>query len=90
MQQQTSQEALQAVKSQLPSLRTLVLNFVTACGERGATSEDLYHAYPKLPQSSLHARLSELQVRGKVSHHGFRRNTRGRKMIVWVANESRI
>lgn len=88
MYQATSKEAYEAVKPELPSLRTLVLNELKAAGETGLTSEDLYKKYPDMAQSSFHARFSELQVRGLASHHGYRRNVRGRKVLVWVATQS--
>lgn len=82
--QQTSIDTFKEIQHKLPSMRTLVLNAVTAAGENGVTAEDIYKQYPQIPTSSINARFSELQVRGKIQHHGYRRNSRGRKMLVWT------
>lgn len=81
----TSQEAYQAIKPKLPSLREKVLNVVIAAGMYGATMEDIRRQIPEARIDSINPRLSELQKRNLVAVSGVRRNSSNRNMKVWIA-----
>jgi predicted transcriptional regulator len=79
----TSVAAAQSLKT--ARMEELVLRFVRACGERGATTEEISAAM-QLPRVTVSPRMKPLETKGFVKATDARRKgASNRPSIVWVA-----
>lgn len=81
----TSQAAATRIRPTAATLRQQVYEFILACGERGATDEQIAIGLDLNPSSARPRRI-ELVEAGEVCDSGLTRNTRsGRSAAVWRA-----
>jgi len=86
MVRETTNEARQAIESDLPRLRRLVLGAIRSAGGNGL-SADRAAARLGLSPLSVRPRCTELAQAGTIKDSGLRtRNDSGRSAIVWVAS----
>ena len=67
--------------------RDAMIVFLDA-GERGATNEDLYAAYPGLQEHSIRPRVNELKRMGFIERLGRRMGSHGVAITVWRISEN--
>lgn len=83
----TSREAAERIRPNAGTLRAMVLEFIMARGEAGATDEEVQAAL-SLSGSTQRPRRVELCDAGLVVDAGLRRETAsGRRAVAWVASE---
>ena len=83
----TSRAAAEEIADRTATLRAKVLAHVRACGEAGATDEEMQAALP-MPANTQRPRRRELQLAGLIKDSGrMRRTASGRRAVVWVAME---
>lgn len=81
----TSREAAEEIRADVPRLRRLVYAHIASRGLTGATDQECQEAL-NLPANTQGPRRIELTNSGHVRDSGARRKTRsGRNAIVWIA-----
>ncbi len=82
----TSRAAASAIKSSAGTLRGIVLDYIRARGEMGATDEEIQEGIPMAPNTQRPRRV-ELCTLGLIVEAGTRATRSGRQAVVWqVAN----
>lgn len=85
MTRDTTLEAYEEAKPKAPTQRELIEGFISACGQTGATCDEIEQIF-KFTHQGASARVRELNQTNKIIDSGDRRRTRsGRKAIVWIA-----
>ena len=81
---ETSLEANEQINPKKPTLRSLVLGYIAANGDNGATDEEIQTAM-KMPANTQRPRRRELEQRRLIKDSGKRRKTiSNHDAIVWV------
>lgn len=89
-----SKQAAEAIRERVETLEEGVLNYIKACGDQGATDEEIFASFPRnAKESTLRARRVRLVQLGKVvaafDHEAncpfTRRTFSGRQAQIWVA-----
>lgn len=79
----TSKDAAADIRPHVATLRSKVLAYVAACGERGATAQEVETAL-QLSGNTVRPRLVELRETGcLVPTEATRKTTAGRNAAVW-------
>ena len=85
VEQDTSAIAAGSVRILSYSWRELILDRITACGERSTTCDEIEAIIPGFRHQTCAPRIRELVQLGLVTDSGRRRPTRsGRGAIVWI------
>ena len=84
----TSREAAESLTGCVGGLRLAVLRHIAACGDHGATADEIQDALSMRPQTCS-ARCNELREAGLIRRDGRKRKTSsGRQAFVCIATES--
>ena len=86
----TSKAAAESFLPRRPGLQALVLDYITNCGEAGATDDQTTHALGFGNHATASVRRLELVVAGLVVFSGKRRRTKQKCLAnVWIASSLR-